>query len=63
MAARTPSEGTLGPKTREDLERVVVRLLGITARCGDCVIQQELKQLADDLARIIDSEQTAPAGQ
>ena len=46
---------TIAPESRDELERVVVRLLEIAARCGDDpAIQHELMQLSDDLAKIID---------
>jgi hypothetical protein len=46
---------TIAPESRDELERVVVRLLDIAGRCGDNpVIQHELMQLSDELAKIID---------
>jgi hypothetical protein len=48
------SESKLTPRQREELERCVVRLLEISARCYDPEIQYDLMRLADDLARLID---------
>ena len=46
---------TIAPESRDELERVAVRLLAIAGRCGDTpAIQHELMQLADELAKIID---------
>ena len=55
MADRTKvsSGNGLTPQHREELERIVVRLLEISARCYDPGIQYELMRLADDLVRLI----------
>jgi len=44
----------IAPPIRDELERMVVRLLEIAGRCGDRAFQHELMELSDDLARIID---------
>lgn len=44
----------IAPRSREVLERIFVRLLGIADRCEDGAIQYELMQLSDELTRIID---------
>jgi hypothetical protein len=38
------------------LERIVVRLLDVAARCGEPAIQYELMELADELAKLIEPE-------
>jgi hypothetical protein len=46
---------TIAPESRDELERVVVRLLAIAGRCGDAPeMQHALMQLGDELAKIID---------
>lgn len=50
---RTASESRLAPQDREDLERIVVRLLEVAARCSDSKIQYELMELADELVELI----------
>jgi phosphoribosylamine-glycine ligase len=52
--SRAASENGLTPQRREDLERIVVRLLDISARCEDPAIQHELMRLADDLVKLIE---------
>ena len=47
-------EKKMTSQNREDLERVVVRLLNVAARCTDSRIQGELMELADDLVKVID---------
>ena len=45
----------MAPESRNELERVVVRLLEIADRCGEePTIQHELMQLSDYLVKIID---------
>ena len=44
----------IAPPIRDELERMVVRLLEVADRCGDHVIQHELMKLSDEVARIID---------
>jgi len=51
---RNADESWLTSQDRADLERVVVRLLDIAARCSDARIQGELMQLADELVKIIE---------
>jgi hypothetical protein len=47
---------TIAPESRDELERVVVRLLEIADRCGDDpAIQHELMQLSDELVKIIEA--------
>jgi hypothetical protein len=50
---KTFTETRLASQDREDLERIVVRLLEIAARCSDSRIQYELMELADELAELI----------
>lgn len=46
---------TIAPERRDELERIVVRLLLIAGRCADDpAIQHELMQLSDDLVKIVD---------
>jgi hypothetical protein len=45
------------PGHRERLERIVVRLLAITARCGDLAIRHELRQVADELVDLIEERE------
>jgi hypothetical protein len=52
---RNADESWLTSQDRADLERVVVRLLDIAARCTDARIQGELMELADGLVRIIEA--------
>jgi phosphoribosylamine-glycine ligase len=52
---KTASEDGLKPQDREDLERIVVRLLEIAARCADPAVQQDLMKLADDLVKLIEA--------
>jgi hypothetical protein len=51
---KTPSENRLVPQNRADLERIVVRLLEVAARCGDPAIERELMELADKLVKLIE---------
>ncbi len=44
----------MAPESRDELERIVVRLLGIAGRCRDPEIQHQLMQLADEIVKIID---------
>jgi hypothetical protein len=50
---KTFTETRLASQDREDLERIVVRLLEIASRCSDSRIQYELMELADELAELI----------
>ena len=50
------AEDGLTSKNREDLERIVVRLLDVAARCGEPAIQYELMELANELAKLIEPE-------
>jgi hypothetical protein len=50
---KTFTETRLTSQDREDLERIVVRLLEIASRCSDSRIQYELMELADELAELI----------
>jgi hypothetical protein len=52
---KTTSADGLTPQNREDLERIVVRLLEIAARCADPAVQQDLMKLADDLVKLIEA--------
>ena len=52
MAWQTDS--TIAPESRDELERLVVRLLEIAGRCGDPAIQRELMQLSDEFVKIVD---------
>jgi hypothetical protein len=52
----TAAEDGLTPKNREDLERIVVRLLDVATRCGEPAIQYELMELANELANLIEAE-------
>lgn len=52
---RSASESGLTPQDREDLERIVVRLLDIAARCADARVHHELMQLADELVKLIET--------
>jgi hypothetical protein len=46
---------TIAPESRDELEKIIVRLLEIAGRCGDDpAIQHELMQLSDELVKIID---------
>jgi hypothetical protein len=51
---KAASGNGLTPQNREDLERLAVRLLEISARCEDPAIQYELMRLADELVRVIE---------
>jgi hypothetical protein len=57
MAPRrtTASANGLTPQRREDLERIVVRLLAVGTRCRDPKIQHELMELADDLVKLVEA--------
>jgi len=52
---KTASEDGLKPQNLEDLERIVVRLLEIAARCADPAVQHDLRKLADDLVKLIEA--------
>jgi hypothetical protein len=52
--SKAASENELTPQNREDLERIVVRLLEISARCEDPAIQYELMRLADELVTLME---------
>jgi hypothetical protein len=54
MARRreTSSGNGLTPEQRERLERIVVQLLEIAARCEDPEIHYGLRQLADQLVEL-----------
>jgi hypothetical protein len=52
--SRAASENGLTPQRREDLERIVVRLLEISARCEDPAIRYELMRLADELVKLVE---------
>jgi hypothetical protein len=54
--SNTAAEDGLTSKNREDLERIVVRLLDVAARCGEPAIQYELMELANELAKLIEPE-------
>ena len=49
-----PGNG-LTQEKRELLERIAIRLLVLAARCADATIQQELMELADQLARVLEA--------
>jgi hypothetical protein len=51
---KNTDENWLTSQDRADLERVVVRLLDVAARCTDSMIQRELMKLADELVKIIE---------
>ena len=53
-ARRNADESWLTSQDRADLERVVVRLLDVAARCTDARIQGELMELADELVKVIE---------
>jgi hypothetical protein len=48
------ADGLTAPQSRDELERVLVRLLGIAGRCENPAIQFQLMQLAEELVKIID---------
>lgn len=52
--SKAAPENGLTRQNREDLERIVIRLLEISARSGDPAIQFELMQLADELAKVME---------
>jgi len=52
---KTASEDELPPQNCEDLERIVVRLLEVAARCGDPAIQHDLMKLADELVKFVEA--------
>ena len=52
---KTASADGLTPQNREDLERIVVRLLEIAARCADPAVKHDLMKLADDLVKLIEA--------
>ena len=45
----------LTSQKRADLERVVVRLLDIAARCTDASLRNELMELANELVQVIEA--------
>ncbi len=49
------SEKGLTPRNREDLERIVIQLLEVAARCGEPAIQYELMKLANELTKLIEA--------
>jgi hypothetical protein len=52
---KSADESWLTTQDRADLERVVVRLLDVAARCIDARIQGELMELADEIVKIIEA--------
>jgi hypothetical protein len=48
-------ENGLVPQYCENLERIVVRLLEVAARCGDPAIQVDLMELADELVKLVEA--------
>ena len=54
---KTASEHGLTPQNCEDLERMVVRLLEVAARCADPTIQRDLMKLADELVNLIEARE------
>ena len=52
---KAASADGLTPQNREDLERIVVRLLEIAARCADPAVQHDLMKLADDLVKLVEA--------
>ena len=51
-----PGSGSgLTPEQREHLERIVVQLLELAARCEDREIQYGLMRLADELVKLAES--------
>jgi hypothetical protein len=52
--SKAASENGLTREDREKLERIVVRLLDVAARCGNPDIQYELMRLAEDLVKLIE---------
>jgi hypothetical protein len=52
---KAASEHGLTPQNYEDLERIVVRLLDVAARCTDPAIQHDLMKLADELVNLVDA--------
>jgi hypothetical protein len=52
---KTASENGLTRKNREDLERIVVRLLEIAARSEDPAIRRDLMKLADELVKLVEA--------
>jgi hypothetical protein len=53
--SKAGSEHGLTPQNYEDLERIVVRLLEVAARCTDPAIQHDLMQLADELVNLVEA--------
>jgi hypothetical protein len=51
-----PNETNIAPQSREELQRIVVRLLVIAGRCTDPSTQGDLMLLTDELVKIIDDE-------
>jgi hypothetical protein len=47
-------ERNIPPQSREELQRIVVRLLGIAGRCEEHAMRYQLMQLADELMIIVD---------
>jgi hypothetical protein len=52
--SKAAPENGVTPPHREELEKIVVRLLEISARCEDPAIQYELMRLADELVKLIE---------
>jgi hypothetical protein len=52
---KSASEHGLTPQNCEDLERIVVRLLEVAARCADPTIQHDLMKLADELVNVVEA--------
>jgi hypothetical protein len=52
---KSASEHGLTPQHSEDLERIVVRLLEVAARCTDPTIQHDLMKLADELVNVVEA--------
>ena len=61
MAPRTSGgcSGAEGPSDRALLERIIIRLLWIAAQCSDPVIARELRQIADELAEVVEGRGAA----
>jgi hypothetical protein len=52
---KTATKLGLAPQDCEDLERIVVRLLEIAARCDDSSTQYKLMELADELVKLVEA--------
>jgi len=45
----------LTPEQREELERIVVRLLEVASRCADPIVRHDLMKFADELVKFIEA--------